>query len=60
MTAQDTAQGETVLRLSGITKRFGALTANDAISFSLAYFMNSSGMPFDCKMSGWYSRTIRL
>ena len=36
MTAQDTAQGETVLRLSGITKRFGALTANDAISFSLA------------------------
>ncbi|MBY6003143.1 ABC transporter ATP-binding protein [Salipiger bermudensis] len=36
MTDQDTAQGETVLRLSGITKRFGALTANDAISFSLA------------------------
>ncbi|HEU0221932.1 MAG TPA: ATP-binding cassette domain-containing protein, partial [Paracoccaceae bacterium] len=27
---------ETVLRLSGITKRFGPLTANDAISFSLA------------------------
>ncbi|MEZ5766968.1 MAG: ABC transporter ATP-binding protein [Paracoccaceae bacterium] len=29
------AQGETILRLSGITKRFGALTANDAISFEL-------------------------
>ncbi len=26
---------DTVLRLSGITKRFGALTANDAISFEL-------------------------
>ena len=36
MTLQDTARGDTVLRLSGITKRFGALTANDAISFSLA------------------------
>ena len=27
---------ETVLRLSGITKRFGPLVANDAISFELA------------------------
>ena len=26
---------EVVLRLDGITKRFGALTANDAVSFSL-------------------------
>ncbi|NVK58914.1 MAG: ABC transporter ATP-binding protein [Rhodobacteraceae bacterium] len=36
MATQDPAQGDTVLRLSGITKRFGALTANDSISFALA------------------------
>ncbi|WP_146587910.1 ABC transporter ATP-binding protein [Puniceibacterium confluentis] len=30
------AQGDPVLRLSGITKRFGALVANDSISFDLA------------------------
>ncbi|SDH62734.1 ABC transporter ATP-binding protein [Alloyangia pacifica] len=35
MTETKEAQ-DVVLRLSGITKRFGALTANDAISFSLA------------------------
>ncbi|MET0600142.1 MAG: ABC transporter ATP-binding protein [Mesorhizobium sp.] len=29
-------EAETVLRLSGITKRFGALTANDGISLALA------------------------
>ena len=29
-------QPDTVLRLSGITKRFGALVANDAISLELA------------------------
>lgn len=34
MTTQDEAQG-TVLRLTNITKRFGALTANDAVSFHL-------------------------
>ncbi|QYX57887.1 ABC transporter ATP-binding protein [Roseovarius sp. SCSIO 43702] len=34
MTDQPEAQ-DTVLRLSGITKRFGTLTANDAISFDL-------------------------
>ena len=28
-------EAETVLRLSGITKRFGPLTANDAVSFDL-------------------------
>ncbi|MBL0936367.1 MAG: ABC transporter ATP-binding protein [Rhizobiaceae bacterium] len=34
--ADDTArQAQTVLRLSGITKRFGALTANDAIDLDL-------------------------
>ncbi|EPX87093.1 ABC transporter ATP-binding protein [Salipiger mucosus] len=35
MTHEDGAQ-DTVLRLTGITKRFGALTANDDISFGLA------------------------
>lgn len=30
------AEGDIVLRLEGITKRFGAFTANDAISFTLA------------------------
>ena len=34
MTDQD--QAEVVLRLSNITKRFGSLTANDAVSFDLA------------------------
>ena len=34
MTAKD--QAEVVLRLSNITKRFGSLTANDAVSFDLA------------------------
>ncbi|WP_226621051.1 ABC transporter ATP-binding protein [Alloyangia pacifica] len=34
--AQAQEAQDVVLRLSGITKRFGALTANDAISFSLA------------------------
>jgi len=31
----DTKAQEVVLRLDGITKRFGALTANDAVSFAL-------------------------
>lgn len=35
MSSETTAQGP-ALRLSGITKRFGALTANDSISLSLA------------------------
>ena len=35
MSTTASAQGECVLRLTGITKRFGALTANDAISFEL-------------------------
>ncbi|APZ53022.1 ABC transporter ATP-binding protein [Salipiger abyssi] len=35
MTAESPARGETVLRLSGITKRFGPLVANDDIGFSL-------------------------
>jgi len=35
MTGQDAGEREIVLRLSGITKRFGPLTANDAISLSL-------------------------
>lgn len=36
MTLPELAQGDTVLRLHNITKRFGSLTANDAISFDLA------------------------
>ncbi len=36
MTTANAAGPETVLRLGGITKRFGALTANDAISLTLA------------------------
>ncbi|SNR77261.1 ABC transporter ATP-binding protein [Puniceibacterium sediminis] len=36
MTSETAAQGDPVLRLSGITKRFGALVANDGISFDLA------------------------
>ncbi|MCY0148435.1 ABC transporter ATP-binding protein [Hoeflea sp. G2-23] len=35
MNAADRPEAEIVLRLSGITKRFGALVANDAISLSL-------------------------
>ena len=35
MDATQAPEAETVLRLSGITKRFGPLTANDAISLSL-------------------------
>jgi simple sugar transport system ATP-binding protein len=35
MTAAATGERETVLRLDGITKRFGALTANDGISLTL-------------------------
>ncbi|MBC8038820.1 MAG: ABC transporter ATP-binding protein [Rhizobiales bacterium] len=35
MTGQDAGEQEIVLRLSGITKRFGPLIANDAISLSL-------------------------
>ena len=38
MTSDDTTTGAAtapVLRLSGITKRFGALTANDGISLDL-------------------------
>ncbi|HCQ66607.1 MAG TPA: sugar ABC transporter ATP-binding protein [Rhodobacteraceae bacterium] len=35
MSTDNAAQGGPVLRLSGITKRFGALTANDDISFEL-------------------------
>ncbi|HMT13959.1 MAG TPA: ATP-binding cassette domain-containing protein, partial [Aestuariivirga sp.] len=35
MTASTTAQPESVLRLSRITKRFGALIANDAISLDV-------------------------
>lgn len=35
MPLDETAQGGPVLRLSGITKRFGALTANDDINFEL-------------------------
>ena len=36
MPRQELSQGDPVLRLSGITKRFGALTANDDIGFDLA------------------------
>jgi simple sugar transport system ATP-binding protein len=36
VTHQATGAQETVLRLTAITKRFGALTANDAIGFDLA------------------------
>ncbi|MGY9049793.1 MAG: ABC transporter ATP-binding protein, partial [Rhodobacterales bacterium] len=36
MTATPLAQDDPVLRLCNITKRFGALTANDGISFDLA------------------------
>ncbi|MCY1125758.1 ABC transporter ATP-binding protein [Frigidibacter sp. RF13] len=35
MSDRDTGGAEVVLRLSGITKRFGALLANDAIGFDL-------------------------
>ena len=35
MDAPEGPEAETVLRLSGITKRFGPLVANDAISLSL-------------------------
>ncbi|MBI3454026.1 MAG: ABC transporter ATP-binding protein [Rhodospirillales bacterium] len=35
MTVRPVAQAETVLRLRGITKRFGALVANDAIDLDL-------------------------
>ena len=35
MAEADAAGAETVLRLSSITKRFGPLLANDAISFEL-------------------------
>jgi ABC-type uncharacterized transport system ATPase subunit len=35
MNADARPEAETVLRLSGITKRFGPLVANDAISLSL-------------------------
>ena len=35
MTTEDPARDDTVLRLSGITKRFGPLVANDGISLSL-------------------------
>jgi len=35
MTGQEAGEREIVLKLSGITKRFGPLTANDAISLSL-------------------------
>mgnify|MGYP001301029948 CR=1 FL=1 len=35
MTGKDRGGAEVVLRLSGITKRFGALLANDSISFDL-------------------------
>ncbi len=35
MTGQGAGEREIVLQLSGITKRFGSLTANDAISLSL-------------------------
>ena len=35
MDSNERPEAETVLRLTGITKRFGALIANDAISLSL-------------------------